>query len=142
MEDVLDVYQRPHDPAQPLVCQDEASKQLLGEVREPLPLQPGAPCRQDCEYECHGTANMFISTRRWRAGAMSMSQKRRTAVDFARVVKDLVDVHFPQALRIVLVMDNLNTMGRPPCTRPSPRLRHGAWRSSWKSTTRPSTAAG
>jgi hypothetical protein len=111
MEDVLDVYQRPHDPAQPLVCLDEASKQLLGQVREPLPLQPGAACRQDCEYERHGTANMFMlyaPLEGWRHVDVT---ERRTAVDFARVIKDLVDVHFPQALRIVLVMDNLNTHG-------------------------------
>lgn len=111
MEDVLDVYQRPRDPAQPLVCLDEASKQLLGEVRAPLPLQPGAACRQDCEYERHGTANMFMlyaPLEGWRHVDVT---ERRTAVDFAHVVKDLVDVHFPQALRIVLVMDNLNTHG-------------------------------
>lgn len=109
MEDVLDVYQRPHDPMKPQVCLDEASKQLLGEVREPLPPQPGVPLRQDCEYERHGTANMFMlyaPLEGWRHVKVT---QRRTALDFAHVIKDLVDVHFPQAQRIVLVMDNLNT---------------------------------
>jgi hypothetical protein len=88
MEDVLDVYQRPHDPAQPLVCLDEASKQLLGEVRAPLPLQPGAPCRQDCEYERHGTANMSMLYRTCSRGGLEdghRRQHRRTAEPCARM---------------------------------------------------------
>ena len=102
MEDVLEVYPRPCDPAQPLVCLDEASKQLLGEVRELLPPQPGVACRQDCEYERHGTANLFMlyaPLEGWRHVEVT---ERRTALDFARVVKDLVDVHFPRAQRIVM----------------------------------------
>lgn len=109
MEDVLDVYQRPYDPKRPLICLDEASKQLLAECREPLPLQPGQAERLDSEYVRHGTANLFITSeplRGWRHVTVT-DQRRR--VDFAPVIQALVDVHFPEAERIVLVMDNLNT---------------------------------
>jgi transposase len=109
MEDVLDVYQRPYDPKRPLICLDEASKQLLAECREPLPLQPGQAERVDGEYVRHGTANLFITSeplRGWRHVTVT-DQRRR--VDFAPVIQALVDEHFPEAERIVLVMDNLNT---------------------------------
>jgi hypothetical protein len=109
MEDVLDVYQRPYDPKRPQVCLDEASKQLLGEVRQPIPLQPGQPRRIDTEYERHGTANLFVVTeplRGWRHIEVT-DQRRR--VEFAHVIRDLVDVQYPEAEVIVLVMDNLNT---------------------------------
>jgi len=109
MEDVLEVYQRPRDPLRPQVCLDEASKQLLGEVREPLSPKPGAARREDSEYERHGTANLFMlyaPLDGWRHVEVT---ERRTAVDFAQVVKDLVDLHFPAAETIVLVLDNLNT---------------------------------
>jgi hypothetical protein len=109
MEDVLDVYQRPYDPKRPQVCLDEASKQLLGEVREPLPMQPGQPMRIDAEYERHGTANLFVVTEPlcgWRHIEVT-DQRRR--VEFAHVIRDLVEVRYPQAEVIVLVMDNLNT---------------------------------
>jgi hypothetical protein len=109
MEEVLDVYQRPYDPQRPVICLDEASKQLLAEVRAPLPPAPGQVAREDCEYERHGTANLFITTeplRGWRHVTVT-DQRRR--VDFAPVIRELVDVHFPDAERITLVMDNLNT---------------------------------
>ena len=109
MEDVLDVYQRPYDPQRPQVCLDEASKQLLGEVREPSPMRPGEPERVDYEYGRHGTANLFVLAeplRGWRHVTVT-DQRRR--VEFAQVIKELVDVHYPEAERIVLVMDNLNT---------------------------------
>lgn len=109
MEDVLDVYARPPDPARPLVCFDEGSKELHGEVRDPLPMIPGHPLRYDTEYERQGTANLFL----WCAPLLGQRgvtvTDRRTRVDFARAIRDLVDVQFPQAERIVLVLDNLNT---------------------------------
>jgi DDE superfamily endonuclease len=109
MEDLLDLYTRPLDPARPLVCFDETSKQLVGEVRTPLPLVPGHPLCYDTEYERHGTANLFLFTAPllgWRGAAVT---EHRTRVDFAHAIRELVDVHFPTAERIVLVLDNLNT---------------------------------
>lgn len=109
MEDVLDVYERPFDPVRPVVCLDETSRQLLGEARPPLPPAPGRPARHDPEYVRGGVANLFLVTeplRGWRAVQVS---QQRTRLDFAQCVKDLVDVHYPAAERIVLVMDQLNT---------------------------------
>jgi len=109
MEDVLQVYTRPHDEAQPLVCLDETSKQLVAETRTPLPMQPGQPARHDYEYERNGTANLFMlfaPLEGWRHVKVT---DRRTAVDFAHVLKDLSDIHFASAEKIVLVQDNLNT---------------------------------
>jgi hypothetical protein len=109
MEDVLEVYQRPPDERRPLVCVDEASKQLVADVTPPLPLQPGQPTREDYEYERRGTANLFMlfaPLAGWRHVKVT---KRRTIVDFAYVLRDLSDVHFPAAEKITLVMDNLNT---------------------------------
>jgi transposase len=109
MEDVLDVYQRPYDPKRPQVCLDEASKQLLGEVREPIPMSSGHPKRVDAEYERHGTANLFVVTeplRGWRH--LEVTDQRRR-LEFATVIRDLVDLQYPEAEVIVLVMDNLNT---------------------------------
>ena len=109
MEDVLEVYTRPHDPVRPLVCLDETSKQLVAETREPLPMRPGQPARYDYEYERNGTASLFMlfaPIEGWRHVNVT---ERRTAVDFAHVLKDLSDVHFAEAEKIVLVQDNLNT---------------------------------
>ncbi len=109
MEDVLGVYTRPHDPARPLVCLDETSKQLAVETRDPIPMAPGRPARYDYEYRRNGTANLFMlfaPLDGWRHVKVTA---RRTAVDYARVLKDLCDVHFRDAETIVLVQDNLNT---------------------------------
>ena len=109
MEDVLDVYQRPHDPARPLVCLDEVSKQLVEETRVPQPMQPGQPARHDYEYKRNGTANMFMlfaPLEGWRHVEVT---DRRTAIDYAKILRDLADIHFPKAEKIVLVQDNLNT---------------------------------
>jgi hypothetical protein len=109
MEDVLDVYERPYDPARPVVCLDETSRQLLGEVRSPLPPAPGRPARHDPEYERGGVANVFLVTeplRGWRAGLVST---QRTRLDWARCIQYLVDVAYPAAEVIVLVQDQLNT---------------------------------
>jgi hypothetical protein len=109
MEDVLDVYQRPYDPKRPQLCLDEASKQLLGEVREPIPMQPRKPEREDYEYERHGTANVFMVSEPLQGRRHVTITDQRTRVDFAHVIKEVVDVHYPEAESIVLVMDNLNT---------------------------------
>ena len=109
MEDVLEVYQRPHDPRRPLVCLDETSKQLIKETRTPIAPKPGQPARHDYEYERNGVANlfmMFAPLEGWRSVKVT---DRRAAVDYAHVLKDLSDTHFPEAERIVLVQDNLST---------------------------------
>ena len=109
MEDVLEVYQRSRDPKRPLVCLDEQSKQLIRETRKPIPAAPGRPQRVDYEYERNGTANLFMlfaPLEGWRRVKVT---ERRTKLDFAEVIRELVDVHFPLAEKIVLVMDNLNT---------------------------------
>jgi hypothetical protein len=109
MEDVLAVYQRPYDPARPVICFDEVSKQLLRDVREPLPPTLGQPRRIDYEYERGGTLNLFLAceplaSRRW----VTVTE-RRTKRDFAKQLKTLVDDYYPDAEQIVLVLDNLNT---------------------------------
>ena len=109
MEDVLDVYTRPYDPRRPQVCLDEASTQLLADVTPPLPVAPGQPAREDYEYARRGTANLFLAYEPLRGWRHLTVTDRRTRADFAQVIKELVDVHYPEAERIVLVLDNLNT---------------------------------
>ena len=109
MEDVLEVYQRPHDPQRPLVCLDETSKQLIIETRAPIPAKPGRKARHDYEYERNGVANLFMvfaPLEGWRHVKVT---DRHTAIDYAHTLRDLSDVHFPDAAKIVLVQDNLNT---------------------------------
>ena len=109
MEDVLEVYQRPRDDRFPVVCVDETSKQLVAETRVPLPPEPGQPFRHDYEYRRNGVCNLFMIAapkQGWRTVKVTA---RRTKLDFAAVLRDLVDVHFPQAEKVVLVCDNLNT---------------------------------
>ena len=109
MEDVLEVYQRPHDPECPVVCVDETSKQLIAETRVPIPAKPGQPARHDYEYERNGTANLFMiyaPLEGWRHVEVT---DRHTAIDYAKVLKDLSDTYFPMARKIILVQDNLNT---------------------------------
>ena len=109
MEDALEVYQRNYDPQRPVVCLDETSKQLVRETRQPVPAAPGHPARIDYEYERNGTANLFLVTEPLVGQRYVTVTERRTAVDFAGVIRDLVDRHYPDAEKIVLVMDNLNT---------------------------------
>jgi DDE superfamily endonuclease len=109
MEDVLDVYHRPPDPKRPLVCLDEASKQLIGEVAEPIPAEPGQPERIDYEYTRNGTANLFMISEPLAGWRHVEVTDRRTAVDFAEVVRALVEEVYPEAEKVVLVLDNLNT---------------------------------
>jgi hypothetical protein len=109
MEETLDVYERPYNPRFPQVCFDEASKQLVGEVTAPVPVAPGQPAREDYEYVRNGVANLFMLSeplRGWRHVAVT---DQRTGNDCAHVLKELVDVHYPDAECIVLVTDNLNT---------------------------------
>ena len=109
MEDVLEVYTRPYDPRRPLVCLDEASKQLLADTRAPEPVAPGRARRVDYEYERRGTANLFLVTEPLRGWRHVTVTDRRTKLDWAACIKDLIDVRYPEADRIVLVQDNLNT---------------------------------
>ena len=114
MEDVIEVYHRPYDERRPLVCIDESSKQLVSEVRAPLPARPGTPARQDYEYKREGVANLFMISEPllgWRHVEVT---DRRTAADFAEVLRWLAEDLHPDAERLVLVTDNLNTHG-PGC---------------------------
>lgn len=109
MEDVLDLYGQDPDPGRPVVCFDESPNQLIGEVRAPIPAEPGQPERYDYEYRRNGTLNLFVfldAHRPWRHVKVT---DRRTANDFAKCMRDLVDVHFPQAECIRVVLDNLST---------------------------------
>jgi hypothetical protein len=109
MEDVLEVYHRPHDPACPVVCVDETSKQLIVETRKPIPAKPGRPARYEYEYERNGTANlfmMFAPLEGWRKVKVT---DRHAALDYAQVLKELSDIHFSGATKIILVQDNLST---------------------------------
>ena len=108
MEDVLDVYVRPYNPRRPQVCLDETGRQLLGDVTPPLAMAPGRPARQDDEYTREGTCTRFMRTEPWRGWRHVVVSDRRTRLDFAHGIKELVEVHHPDAER-VLVMDNRNT---------------------------------
>jgi len=111
MEDVLDVYHRPYDPQRPVVCMDEASKQLIAEVREPLPPRPGQIEKYDSEYERRGTANLFMAVEPLAGQRAVQVTERRTRLDWARFIQYLLVTVYPEAAVIVLVMDNLNTHG-------------------------------
>jgi transposase len=114
MEDVLEVYHRPYDEKRPLICLDELPVQLVGETRVPLPAAPGRPARYDYEYVRNGTANVFMTFEPlvgWRAAQVT---QRRTAKDLAEVLRWLAEDVHPEARRLVLVTDNLNTHG-PGC---------------------------
>lgn len=109
MEDVLGIYRRPYDAKRPLVCMDETSKQLLTDVRSPLPRKPGIPERIDYEYARHGTANLFLFCEPLQGKRWVAVTDRRTSADWAHQILDLIDVRYPDAERITLVVDNLNT---------------------------------
>lgn len=109
MEDVLDVYALPFDPNYPQVCFDERPVQLLEDVYEPIPAQPGQVRRYDYEYERNGTANLFVMCQPLAGWRSVKTTERRTKIDFAHCMKDLVDIHFTDAEMIRVVLDNLNT---------------------------------
>lgn len=109
MEDILDLYAEPYDPRYPVVCFDEVSFQLISEICQPLPMQPGQPERYDYEYRREGTCNLFLFLQPlagWRHVKVTL---QRTKQDFAYCMKDLVDIHLPEANKIKVVLDNLNT---------------------------------
>lgn len=114
LEDVLDVYQRPYDPMYPQVCLDEIQKALRSTPRGQLPLAPGQEQREDYEYRRHGRCALFLAVEPLRGFRQVWVSPRRTKVDFALVLRDLVDVVYPQARQIVLVVDNLN-IHHPAC---------------------------
>lgn len=109
MEDVLDLYQQPHDPAAPVVCMDESPRQLIEEAREPIAPAPGRPARIDYEYRRNGTANVFMFLEPLAGWRRTCVTEHRTAVDWALQIKHLLDVDYPEASVVRLVMDNLNT---------------------------------
>lgn len=109
MEAVLDVYTRPYDPRYPVVCLDETSTQLLADTRPPLPPHPGQPRREDYEYVRQGVCALFLVCEPLRGWREVIVADRRTKAEWARVIQTLVDTHYPQAERILLVQDNLNT---------------------------------
>ena len=109
MEEVLDIYKKPYDPQYPQVCMDEMSTQLIGEVRAPLPAEPGKPLRYDTEYKRNGTANIFIAFEPLTGQRYTKVTAQRTKVDWAYFIRELVDQHYPHVEKIRLVMDNLNT---------------------------------
>ena len=109
MEDVLDLYAEEHDPKRPVVCFDESPHQLIGEVRQPIPAEPGQLERYDCEYRRNGTVNLFVfldAHRPWRKVKVTA---QRTCRDFAECMRDLVDLHYPKADVVRVVLDNLST---------------------------------
>ena len=111
MEDVLSVYKRPYDPERPVVCMDEMPRQLIKEVRKPLPMESGKPKRHDYHYERNGVVNLFMFFEPLAGWRTVMIRERRTKVDWAHCMKRLLEQHYPDVDRVVLVMDNLNTHG-------------------------------
>lgn len=109
MEDVLEVYHRPHDPKRPMLCMDETNKQLVGQVRQPVATRPGQVARHDVEYVRHGTANLFLAFEPLAGKRYVQVTDRRTRQDWAHVMRGLLDGPYAQAERVVLVMDQLNT---------------------------------
>ncbi len=116
MEDVLDVYARPPDPARPLICFDEGGKELRADARPPVPPAPGQPRREDYEYRRQGAANLFLACAPHRGWWQVWSTPQRTAPDFARAIQRVLDEDLPEAERIVLVTDNLNTHPAAACS--------------------------
>lgn len=109
MEDVLEVYSRPYDPKKPVICMDEMHKQCIEEVRKQIPASPGNPERYDSEYERNGGVNIFLASEPLKGRRMISVTDRRTKVDWAYFIKDIVDNQYPNVDKILLVMDNLNT---------------------------------
>ena len=109
MEDVLDVYHLPYDPEYPMVCMDESSKQLIGEVRDPIPCEPGKPLRVDDEYIRNGVAEIFMEVEPLAGRRHVEITEHRTRKDWAAQIKQMLDERYPDAIKVRLVMDNLNT---------------------------------
>ncbi|HWR61064.1 MAG TPA: transposase, partial [Clostridia bacterium] len=109
MEDILEVYALPYDPEIPMVCMDEQPYQLLGESRESVPMKPGQPAKQDYEYTREGTCSIFMFTEPLNGTRHVHASTRRTKQDWARRIQELLDKVYPDAKKVRLVMDNLNT---------------------------------
>lgn len=109
MEEILEIYKLPYDPNNPLLCMDETSKQLVKETRGPISAEPGHPIRYDYEYERNGVCNLFMFYEPFGGKRYVSVTDRRTKKDWATQIKELLDVHYPNADKVVLVMDNLNT---------------------------------
>ena len=142
MEHVLDVYQRPLDAREPVVCMDETTKQLTSEVIAPLAPQPGRPARYDTLYMRNGVGVIFMffePLAGWRRVSVAQGKTRR---DWAHQVRRLLDEDYPAAKKVHLVLDNLNTHGAHRCMRRSRRQRRSACFRVWSFTTHPSTARG
>jgi hypothetical protein len=142
MEDILDLYAEPYDAQYPLVCFDESPYQLVSEVRQPQPLAPGQPVRYDYQYPQEGSCNLCMFFEPLQGWRHLKSTDRRTAQDFAYCMKDLVDIHFPQATVISVVLDKLNTHTLRRCRRRFRRPKPVASSGSWISTIPPSLAVG
>jgi hypothetical protein len=111
MEDVLEVYHRPYDLAYPVVCMDESNKQMVADIVQPIPCAPGKPKRIDHEYVRKGVAEIFIATEPLTGVVTTRITERRTRRDWAEFIRYLLECRYPEAKKIVLVMDNLNTHG-------------------------------
>ena len=109
MEDVIEVYARPYDPNFPVVCMDESSVQLIGEVHDPVPAAPGHPKLVDDEYVRNGVASIFMEVEPLGGMRKVKITERRTRIDWAHFIKEMLDARYPDATKVVLVMDNLNT---------------------------------
>lgn len=109
MEEVLDIYTKPYDPQHPVLCMEEMSTQLIGEVRVPLPTAPGKPAQYDTEYTRNGTVNVFMTFEPLGGQRFTQVTDQRTKIDWAHYIKALVDEHYPHAESLCLIMDNLNT---------------------------------
>jgi hypothetical protein len=109
MEDTLEVYKRPYEPRFPQICMDEGSKQLLAETREPIPMEKGKPKREDNEYERKGTCSIFVACEPLTGKRYLKVTERRTKKDWAYFMQEVIDIHYKDAEKIILVMDNLNT---------------------------------
>jgi hypothetical protein len=109
MEDVLEVYHLPYDPDYPVVCMDESCKQLIGEVREPIPCEPGKPARVDDEYVRNGVAEIFMEVEPLAGKRHVEITEHRTRKDWAWHIKQMLDERYPDVIKVRLVMDNLNT---------------------------------
>lgn len=109
MEDVLEIYHLPYDSDYPVVCMDESSKQLIGEVHEPIPCKPGQPMRMDDEYVRNGVAEIFMEVEPLAGKRHVAVTEQRTRKDWAQQIKQMLDERYPDAIKVRLVMDNLNT---------------------------------
>jgi hypothetical protein len=109
MEDILDTYAEPYDPEIPLICMDEQPVQLLGDYLEPIEMKPGSPKKEDFQYVRNGTCSIFMFTEPLTGWRHVSAEEHRTKIDWAAQIKELLDVYYPNALKIRLVMDNLNT---------------------------------